>query len=108
MAIYIKGMEMPKYCDECRCICSRWNGNEMIRRCGLMLGEESESTDRDELYELCPLTEVPEPHGRLIDADELKFYGNHIGDEYEDRFHDKQWVHRDEIDNAPTVIEGSE
>lgn len=40
---------------------------------------------------------------RYIDADALKFYGNHIGDEYEDRFHDKQWVHRDEIDDAPTI-----
>ena len=40
---------------------------------------------------------------RLIDADALKFYGNHIGDEYEDKFHDSQWVSRNDIDSAPTI-----
>lgn len=40
---------------------------------------------------------------RLIDADKLSYVGNHIGDEYEDRFHDKQWIYRDTIDNAPTI-----
>lgn len=40
---------------------------------------------------------------RYIDADALKFHGNHIGDEYEDIYHDKQWVYRDEIDDAPTI-----
>ena len=40
---------------------------------------------------------------RLIDADALKFYGNHIGDEYEDKFHDSQWVSRNDIDSGPTI-----
>ena len=40
---------------------------------------------------------------RIIDADKLKYYGNHIGDEYEDRFHDFQYVDRDQIDKAPTI-----
>lgn len=40
---------------------------------------------------------------RYIDADELKYYGNHIGDEYEDRFHDAQWVYRNQIDEAPHI-----
>ena len=40
---------------------------------------------------------------RWIDADALKYYGNHIGDEYEDRFHDFQYVCRDQIDNAPSI-----
>ena len=40
---------------------------------------------------------------RLIDADKLKYYGNHIGDEYEDRFHDFQYVDRDQIDKAPSI-----
>ena len=47
MSIYIKGMDMPKDCGECfvgnRTICSKQ----------------------------CPLVEVKEPHGRLIDADVL-------------------------------------
>ena len=40
---------------------------------------------------------------RYIDADALKYYGNHIGDEYEDRFHDAQWVYRNQIDDAPSI-----
>jgi len=40
---------------------------------------------------------------RLIDADKLKYYGNHIGDEYEDRFHDAQWAYRSDIDSAPSI-----
>lgn len=40
---------------------------------------------------------------RYIDADALKYYGNHIGDEYEDRFHDAQWVYRNQIDEAPSI-----
>ena len=40
---------------------------------------------------------------RYIDADALTYYGNHIGDEYEDRFHDAQWVYRSQIDDAPSI-----
>ena len=40
---------------------------------------------------------------RYIDADALKYYGNHIGDEYEDRYHDAQWVYRSQIDTAPSI-----
>ena len=40
---------------------------------------------------------------RWIDADALKYHGNHIGDEYEDRFHDFQYVDRDQIDKAPSI-----
>lgn len=40
---------------------------------------------------------------RYIDADALKYYGNHIGDEYEDYFHETQWVYRSQIDTAPSI-----
>ncbi len=40
---------------------------------------------------------------RYIYADALKYYGNHIGDEYEDYFHETQWVYRSQIDNAPSI-----
>ena len=40
---------------------------------------------------------------RYIDADALKYYGNHIEDEYEDYFHETQWVYRSQIDNAPSI-----
>ena len=40
---------------------------------------------------------------RYIDVDALKYYGNHIGDEYEDYFHETQWVYRSQIDDAPSL-----
>ena len=74
MNIYIKGMDMPKDCGECfvgnRTICSKH----------------------------CPLAEVKEPHGRLVDADmayqETMVYGEHF----------RKSVLK-VISNLPTVIE---
>lgn len=51
MSILIKGLDMPKGCDE---------------TCPLYLaGQCCEGCD-------CPLVEIPTPHGRLIDGDVLK------------------------------------
>ena len=74
MGLYIKGMEVPKDCGRCfvgdRTICA--NG--------------------------CPLVTVKEPHGRLIDADELQ---EAIGDA-----HFKNWGNAVLIvKDAPTVID---
>lgn len=67
MSVLIKGMEMPETCEECTyqtkgaCFASGVNkGTITIRRMG---------KDRPDW---CPLVELPEKHGRLIDADELK------------------------------------
>jgi len=55
MSILIKGMEMPKNCGGC-----------FLRfgQCSRRIYMENRPSD-------CPLNEVPEPHGRLIDADKL-------------------------------------
>ena len=47
MGVYIKGMEMPKSCDECPMYTCMFN------------------------YDSCPLVPVP-PHGRLGDLDKLE------------------------------------
>ena len=60
MNVIIKGMEMPKNCDEC--------GFEHRAYC-FLVDTVIESNDRPDW---CPLVEVPTPHGRLIDADALK------------------------------------
>ena len=51
----------------------------------------------------CPMTELPTPHGRLIDADKLVwFIDNHIA-------LGKKWVEfetiKDMINSLPTIIE---
>lgn len=92
MSILIKGAKKPRNCEQC--FLSEYEGivcsvtNESITR----------SIDED-IPSWCPLVEVPEPHGRLIDADEL----NH---EY---YKSPSYLNLcNTINAAPTVIEAEE
>ena len=65
MGVYVEGMEIPETCVECinsglrtAIRCSEWTKISAGLR-------ENHRALR------CPLVEVPEPHGRLIDADAL-------------------------------------
>ena len=66
MAIYIKGMEMPKTAFECS---TKINPDE--RRCNYTgkVFEETFGLLVEHTCQDCPLVYIPEPHGRLIDAD---------------------------------------
>ena len=97
MSVFIKGMEMPENCLECAI--ASWSPSGYDYVCpfsGIMTLNIGRQND-------CPLVEVPTPHGRLIDADELK-------NEYP---HDVDWEYpvntngyvSESIDNAQTVIE---
>ena len=90
MSILIKGMEMPKDCEECLfyevdvengCWLKKYF---CVRRYGI---------DRPSW---CPIVEIP-PHGRLIDADAL------TGKAYMDG--KLMCVEMDDIEEAPTIIE---
>lgn len=59
MSVLIRGMEMPKNCNECRFHVDGW--------C-YVLRPESEEERKRITTNYCPLVEIP-PHGRLIDAD---------------------------------------
>lgn len=72
MSILIKGMKMPQSCSDCRlnydqCACSvtgtRWYSDTMV-----LLGF---NCDNERLQD-CPLVELPDYHGRLIDGDDIK------------------------------------
>lgn len=64
MSIYIKGMEMPKRCDDCE-----FHQSGYPDWCDLSIrARDLGRTDVRPAW--CPLVEVP-PHGRLIDADAL-------------------------------------
>lgn len=80
MSILIKSMEMPKDCNTCPMLegdrldglchaASRWLDDDEYWR--WYLYPEGDVDDSKPLN--CPLVEVPTPHGRLIDADELMF-----------------------------------
>lgn len=85
MGVYIKGVEKPRSCGEC------FIGRRFM-------------CEHVETFEDCPLVEVKEPHGRLIDADALvntvMFHTNIPADT-------KDFI-EDLIEIAPTVIEAEE
>ena len=110
MSVLIKGLIMPSCCDVCTF--SDWSNLHQTASCKLHDYDPCFADYSREYMEkradFCPLTEIPEPHGRLIDAEKLK-------KEYP---HDTDWNYPvntncyvcESIDNAPTVIkaEGGE
>ena len=86
MSVLIKGMEMPALCQECdlyidgACYAKGYRDYQSIM-------DMSKPDD-------CPLTEIPTPHGRLIDADAIQDYNV-------ETFGQRLLI----IDTAPTVIE---
>lgn len=108
MSVVIKGMKMPSCCDVCRF--SDWSNLHQTACCKMRDYEpcfEDHSMDYEEKRaDFCPLVEVPEPHGRLIDGDALQCKVDDIGLGY----YEVLGVTEDTIDSAPTVIprEGGE
>lgn len=102
MSVLIKDMKMPKNCQECR-----W------RKTDISNSDYCKLTNRDVPYlvkfpDSCPLIEVPEPHGRLIDADELRKEYKQPSDwlDAKQRLYDVTGIWAN-IDCAPTIIQES-
>jgi hypothetical protein len=94
MGVYIKGMTMPKSCFECDLYGDENNFCKAQKEYMPFA-----SFGRDYKDANCPLAEVPEPHGRLIDADEFnEFIEKHCTDSLYDLW--KELVRRQQ-----TVIE---
>lgn len=78
MGVYIKGVEMPKNCGYCKFHRPFYHTQFCV-----ILDKNCSSWKEQKAW--CPLTEVPEPHGRLIDADaladDLETDGKEFGDE---------------------------
>ena len=93
MSILIKGMEMPRSCAECPV-----NMNICKRGYKYLLAHM-------ELYDQraddCPIAPVP-PHGRLIDADALRYWSD---DSAMIAF---DYVTRSQINAAPIIIPAEE
>ena len=99
MGIYIKGMEMPKSCDECRIMMFEDTNCLPELFCGCPIVFKAHPQGVGHRPDYCPLVEVP-PHGRLIDADGLKQKMHY------DSF-DWLVLDEDDIDDAPTIIPAS-
>lgn len=100
MSVLIEGMEVPKSCYVCP-FC-----DYVSARCDAMKGnpytQESRYKKRDDF---CPLVPVPDPHGRLIDADAILKKCEFVCTDDDE---DIRAVRYSIIENAPTVIPASE
>ena len=91
MSILIKGVEMPKNCEECAI--KSWDTEDYV--CpfsGVSTLCISRQAD-------CPLIPVP-PHGRLIDADKIEYVQSENG-------HLDDCAYRYDINEMPTIIPAS-
>lgn len=104
MSVIIKGMSLPKHADV--------NGEKDTAYKCLILAHSDYSVelvidtafaspyDNGHNIQRYPITEVPTPHGRLIDADYLKKDKINING--------TDFVLLVDVDNAPTIIEAEE
>ena len=89
MSILIHGMEMPRVCAECF----------MDPPCCKALSDDTNIWK--ERHPDCPLVEIPTPHGRLGDLDELKTAFPRCDNSMDIKIASV----RATINHAPTVIE---
>lgn len=67
MGVYIKGLEMPKFCKNCR-FCVNMNEYPFL---ACFITQKGIPFDTDKMGN-CPLVEIKTPHGRIIDADKIE------------------------------------
>lgn len=112
MSVLVIGMDYPDNCLQCsfvRIVSGHYycgcNANCML---GEYVGEHLEGVGR---HEGCPLVELPEKHGRLIDADAFKetleYYIREAG--WDERANQVlSWVKDEFIDSEQTIVEAEE
>lgn len=72
MSVLIKGMQMPSDCGECPLsIYHERTGKTWCRPADGILAENYNPIDFYGRPDWCPLAELPEKHGRLIDEDDI-------------------------------------
>ena len=110
MSILIRSMEIPTSCDKCRFCVNGFTDAAPMYECAVLTYDnvsvpvDYSGKPFDFRPEWCPLVEIPTPHGRLIDADELKSKFRH-GNGDDDA--DSAWIStiRRFITQADTIIE---
>lgn len=109
MSILIKGIDMPKSCGECEFNYNLEGGSYEWWECVILHDDINQfDTRRTD----CPLVEIPTPHGRLVDANDIK--AKCINEVFEsmgtvaitDPYPDDEWA--DDICDVPTILEAEE
>ena len=97
MGVYIKGMKMPKSCGRC------WFNNSSLSCAitGSCIDRDDENRER---LDDCPISALPDKHGRLVDADALK----KMSYEVKDTIGYVQVVDVWDIDREPTIVEAED
>lgn len=74
MSVLIKDMQMPDNCDVC--LFSDWSNLHQTSCCKLKEYEpgfqDYSIAYRTQRSNICPFVDIPDHHGRLIDADEIE------------------------------------
>ena len=119
MSAIVKGMEKPRICIDCvflskaEEICEGNDRYSKIRRC-LMAPDNIEDPYRNESWfvrnteDFCPIGDVPDCHGDLIDRDALKLYDTLFPESKNDS---GVWVRYRQVErliNTAPVVVGAE
>jgi len=105
MGVYIPNMEKPKDCKNCQWHLDFYIEDEQV-------GGLCTITEKDDKENTCPLIEIPTPHGRLIDENDVKAKCvNEVFDKMgtvaiTETYFGDEWV--DDICDIPTIIEAEE
>ena len=92
MSVVVKGFQMPTSCYYCGLTDTSFINCQAFSPCKLL---EDDCEERRPVW--CPLVELPEHHGRLIDADAL------VAESLADGAYG--YVGTKEIYDAPTIVE---
>lgn len=114
MSLIIKGMSLPSGCNTCQlhvlCFDYYVCRAKKLEREGYLDVDDQVIAGRR--HRCCPLVEIPTPHGRLIDADNLIKVLQNTLDNYPDYYNDEKTVEKlivtvckRYIESAPTIIE---
>lgn len=105
MGIYIKGVEMPKSCDECLFSINGW--------CIAKFGIDTAIIYDDCRHPDCPLVEVKVPHSALIEQTSAIINIKNIEEEPKYQHDGEDWIDglvqaEEAVRYVPTIIEKEE
>ena len=86
MSIIIKGTDIPDTCDECF---AYHTDRANFKGCFITMNIDTRNKYQSR-SSLCPLTEIPYPHGRLIDANNVFTY---------------DYIDEQQLKEVPTIFE---
>ena len=110
MSVIVKGMEMPVNCFRCPLDSGVWKPEQgPFILCRYTKGKvDYDDVPTDRRLPCCGLKEMPEKHGRLIDADDMeRFMSDTVqGDIRQYPYSDTLWDMAFKwIDSRPTIVE---